>query len=531
MAGPQSAPWFRGRGRGRTRRRVPMHYPARVGVAATKTFLAAVRGALPDGAVDATAATRSHYAHNRLPLGDRPPVAVIFPESTEAVREVVRLANAHRIPLYPISTGENSGLGLRSPSSTACAVVDLGRMNRILEIDETLCFAEIEPGVSYRDLYLELGRRGHQLMLDTTSGPPGGGVVGNTLDKGAGYTPYFDHFGMSCGLEVVLGDGQLLRTADGALAGTRTWHLNKYGYGPVLDGLFVQSNFGIVTRLGLWLMPRPPALRTFFFHFPEDGDLGEIMERVRPLKLSNAVPSLIKVTSDLYGLGTATSYPFERAGGVTPLPDALRRELRAERSLGAWCVSGAFYGSSDAALDPMIERVRGHFEASGRARYVSHEEALEDPAHRIHIDTFSGRPTESELGLLEWRPGGGAIWFLPATPVVGEIANRHQALSRRILREHGFEYVVEFVCGPRISRALHLILFDRSDPAEVSRVLACYRALANAYAEAGYPVSRAPLDFQREAMDRLDTVPAVCGAIKRALDPNGILAPGRYGIP
>ncbi len=494
-------------------------------------FVDDLRAALGDDAVDVTAATRERYGRNRLPLGDRLPLLVVYPDNTAAVQSTVRLANRHGVALYPVSTGENSGLGLRSPSHRSCAVVDLGaRMNRILGVDEVLCTAELEPGVSYQQLYDELERRGHPLMLDTTSGPPDGGIVGNTLDKGAGYTPYFDHFGMSCGLEVVLGDGRVLRTADGALPGSRTWHLGKYGYGPFLDGLFVQSNFGIVTRLGVWLMPRPPVIRTFFFLYPDDDDLVEIMERVRPLKLSNAVPTLLKVTSDLYGLGTVTRYPTARSGGVTPLPDALRRELREEHGLGAWCVSGALYGATEESIAPALARVRAHFEASGRARYVSHEEALEHPAHRIHVDTFSGRPTRQELGLLEWRAGGGAAWFLPATPVVGAIAREHQRLSRRILAEHGFEYVVELVCGPRLARALHLILFDRRDPDEAARARDCYRALAAAYAAAGYPVSRAPLDFQAEAMTRLDTFPEVCASLKHALDPGGVLAPGRYGI-
>ncbi len=499
--------------------------------AAPTAFLEDLRATLGRDAVDATPATRERYARNRLPLGDRPPLFVVYPDCTAAVRDTVQLANRHGVALYSVSTGENSGLGLRSPSHRDCAVVDLGvKMKRILEIDEVLCTAELEPGVSYQQLYDELDRRGHPLMLDTTSGPPEGGIIGNTLDKGAGYTPYFDHFGMSCGLEVVLGDGRVLRTADGALPGSRTWHLGKYGYGPFLDGLFVQSNFGIVTRLGVWLMPRPPVIRSFFFLYPDDDDLVEIMERVRPLKLNNAVPTLLKVTSDLYGLGTVTRYPTERSGGAKPLPDALRRALREEHGLGAWCVSGALYGATEEAIAPALARVRAHFEASGRARYVSHEEALEHPAHRIHVDTFSGRPTRQELGLLDWRAGGGAVWFLPATPVVGATAHEHQQLSRRILAEHGFEYVVELVCGPRLARALHLILFDRRDPDEAARARDCYRALAAAYAAAGYPVSRAPLDFQAEAMTRLDSFPEVCAALKRALDPGGILAPGRYGI-
>ena len=51
-----------------------------------------------------------------------------------------------------------------------------------------------------------------------------------------------------------------------------------------------------------------------------------------------------------------------------------------------------------------------------------------------------------------------------------------------------------------------------------------------AYADAGYPISRAPLDFQEEAMARLETFSDVCSDIKRTLDPHGILSPGRYGI-
>jgi 4-cresol dehydrogenase (hydroxylating) flavoprotein subunit len=75
-----------------------------------------------------------------------------------------------------------------------------------------------------------------------------------------------------------------------------------------------------------------------------------------------------------------------------------------------------------------------------------------------------------------------------------------------------------------------MILFNRQDPQECQRVLACCRALMAAYGQAGYPIARAPLDFQEEAMARLETFPEVCADIKRALDPSGILSPGRYGI-
>jgi 4-cresol dehydrogenase (hydroxylating) len=208
----------------------------------------------------------------------------------------------------------------------------------------------------------------------------------------------------------------------------------------------------------------------------------------------------------------------------------VRHELRREYGVGAWCVSGAFYGAADDALLPLVERMKVHFGRSGKARYISHEEAQGNPILKIHLDTFSGRPTTSELGLLDWRPGGGNCWFLPAMPMVGAVANQQQAMSRRILREHSLEYITEYICGPRMSRALHVIVFNRQDPEECQRVIACYRALMAAYGEAGYPISRAPLDFQEEALARLGTFSEVCADLKRALDPNGVLSPGRYGI-
>ena len=250
---------------------------------------------------------------------------------------IVQAANRHQGVLYPISTGQNQGLGLRSPVHPGQVVVDLGRrMQRVFELDEQLAFAVIEPGVTYQQLYDELGVRGHQLMLDTTSGPPAGGVLGNTMDGGGGYTPYFDHLYMTCGMEVVLGNGECLRTGDGALPGSKAWHVSKYSLGPKLDGLFAQSSFGITTRIGVWLMPKPPCIRGFFFAFPDDDDLAEIVELCRPLKLANRVPTLFKLTNDIYAFGTECSNPeYAASGGTAALSDTTRRELQRHYGSGA----------------------------------------------------------------------------------------------------------------------------------------------------------------------------------------------------
>ena len=79
--------------------------------------------------------------------------AAVAPESVEQVQEIVRIANEFRIPLYPISTGRNLGYGGSAPVLSGSVVLDLKRMNRILEVDERNAYALVEPGVSYFDLY------------------------------------------------------------------------------------------------------------------------------------------------------------------------------------------------------------------------------------------------------------------------------------------------------------------------------------------------------------------------------------------
>ncbi len=498
-------------------------------------FLNSVEADLGADNVNLSDDTLARYGEHTLPAGDRRPGAVIYPGSTAEVQAVVRAANAHAVPLFPTSTGNNMGLGTRAPVRAGQVVVDLGRrMNRIIEIDETLGYAAVEPGVSFQAMHDELVRRGNKFMVSTTSGPPEGGMLGNAMDKGAGYGPYFDHFGFSCGMEVVLGNGEVLRTGDGSIDHDTqpNWHVSKYCFGPILDGLFAQSNFGIVTRLGIWLLPRPPAIRSFHFTFPEDDDLEEIIELCRPLKMSNFVPTLFRVANDLYLVGTEETHPdYAATGGKTTISDDSRRAIRGKHGLGSWTVSGAFYGPAMEALDPQIQRVRDHFGQSGKAVYISHEEALERPPLKTAIDAFSGVPTAQELGLLKWRPGGGNAWCLPGTPMVGAVANRFQRMARGIYEDNGLDYIIMNVCGPRFARGLHVISFNRENPDEAARADRTYRQLTEAFAAEGVAVGRAPLDWGDLHMEKLTPAfRAACEGIKAALDPAGIIAPGKYGI-
>ena len=115
-------------------------------------------------------------------------------------------------PECPFGLSAADTTGVTEPYSAlqeGALIIILERMNRIHEVDEELCYAVIEPGVSQGQLNEYLKNTGSNLWIDCTDSSPDGSLIGNALDKGVGYTPYGDHFGHLCGMEVVLANGDI----------------------------------------------------------------------------------------------------------------------------------------------------------------------------------------------------------------------------------------------------------------------------------------------------------------------------------
>ena len=113
----------------------------------------------------------------------------------------------------------------------------------------------------------------------------------------------------------------------------------------------------------------------------------------------------------------------------------------------------------------------------------------------------------------------------------GKIANAFQTICRAIYEEHGMDYMVMNVCGPRFARGLHVMTYNREDADERARADACYRKMSDAVSKRGVFVGRAPVDYH--ALHMAQAMPAyrdACQRIKGALDPANVIAPGRYGI-
>src|SRR6185312_9651654 len=87
---------------------------------------------------------------------DHEAAATLAPASVEEVQAIVRIANEYKVPLWPVGRGKNFGYGGAAPAMRGNVILDLGRMNRILDVDEKFANCQLEPGVSYFDLYNHL---------------------------------------------------------------------------------------------------------------------------------------------------------------------------------------------------------------------------------------------------------------------------------------------------------------------------------------------------------------------------------------
>ena len=220
-------------------------------------------------------------------------------------------------------------------------IVSLREMNRVLEIDGDLAYAVVEPGVRWFDLYEAIRAGGHRLMLSIAD-LGWGSVVGNTLDHGVTYLPYGVDMGMQCGMEVVLADGSVMRTGMGAMPGNRSWHLYKRGLGPTPDQLFMQSNFGIVTKMGVWLMPMPETYMPLWLRVWSDDDLAPMFETLRKLMLDGTIRMVPQVMNTvLYGAVVAKRADFWTGEG--PIPDDVLDRMARELDIGRWLMRFALY--------------------------------------------------------------------------------------------------------------------------------------------------------------------------------------------
>ncbi len=256
-----------------------------------------------------------------------------------------------------------------------------------------------------------------------------------------GYTPYGDHFGMQCGMEVVLANGEVVRTGMGAMPGNNTWQLFKYGFGPYVDGIFSQSNFGIVTKMGIWLMPEPPGYRPYMISFQKEDDIEQVAEILRPLKVGMVIQNGATVRSLVLD-AAITKTKSQYWNGKGPIPDSVAKKIMADQDIGMWNFCGALYGPPP-VMDALWGVIRDAFAAVPGAKFYTEADRKKRPDILIHRgETMRGIPKLTEFNFLNWDGGGGHIGFSPGGADHGQgrdqaIPHGELARARGRLRLHG----------------------------------------------------------------------------------------------
>jgi 4-cresol dehydrogenase (hydroxylating) len=455
--------------------------------------------------------------------------ASVAPKSVEEVQAILRIATELKVPMWPFSRGKNLGYGGGSPCVSGTVLLDLSRMNRILEVNEKYGYIVVEPGVGFFDLFDHLQKNKIKLWMSAPA-QTWGSVMGNALDRGIGYTPYGDHASKMCGLEVVLPTGEVVRTGMGAMPGSTTWHLARPGFGPSWEGVFQQSNYGVVTKMGLWMLPEPEMTLGLAFEAQRDEDIIEMLDTLRPLKMDGTLQAAPNMGNAIRGL--ASRGPRELVWqGTGPMPEEAIEAARKKYDIGRWNFSTRLFGYEEVVL-ANAKIIKDRFsKTSMRPDIRENVWKPGDPVER------SGQaiPSLTPLNIVNWLGGrGGHITFSPISAFSGDDAYRQYRSTRALYEKAGFDYSGGFTTGERFLTHTSMIFYDRTNEDMTARSRTLFKALVKNAAAMGageyrthvryYDEVAAAYDWNNNALRRMNA------KVKDALDPAGILAPGRMGI-
>ena len=490
---------------------------------------------------------------------------VLRPRTTAQVQRIIRLANARGWTVNPISTGLNYGYGGPSPANATDIQLDLGRMTAIrnaAEISASNPVAVIEPGVTQQALFDWLERHHPGLSFNVTGSARHTSILGNALDRGVGY------FGPRkedvFGLEVVTGEGKLIRTGFRRLGESSPLaHSHPYGLGPILDGLFFQANLGVVTSACFRLVPKRPLAVAVSLGLRDGANLDKFIDRLAALKREGVMGSVTHCAnrprshaSLMYGI---TTYLEQQCGRTPAVAAQEAREALAIVAKGDWTSLGAITGTK-AQVRANLAELRARMGDIAGVRVLT-EQKLELGYRVMHALRFLrgaranaaaiaalrplhvlalGQPTDAAIDNLLWRYGSahlpatqldksncGLLFINPALPLDGPFVAMVVADLERIARPFELYMTINIETATSLVAVINL-LFDRADAAQTAAAKHTADALLECLRTHRLEVYRARADMMQAVVDPAEPFWQTVGAIRHALDPHGVIAPGRY---
>ncbi len=474
--------------------------------------------------------------------------AAVAPGSVEQVQQIVRIANKYKIPLYTISTGRNLGYGGSAPVYSGSVIVDLKRMNRVLEVNDQEAYALVEPGVSFMDLYRYFEEHNHPFMVSTPE-PGWGSPIGNALDHGASPVAG-DNFRMVVGVEVVLANGEVLRTGMGATQNSRLWQNYRYGFGPYIDGIFSQSNFGIVTKMGFWLIRKPEVQTSFIVTSFNSDDLYPLVNTIQLLREQGILFSS--------GAGSPIRSANNHTDGASPMHLPEVNALLAKRDCGSPAAWNQLGREKNIPVSMALGALRGPARMVAAGLEQARDVFSKIPGVSFKQNTTYHFPLKPEqvdvaervtLGMPNfWAfsriavqgTSHGHYYFSPVIRATAEDIFAVNTTVRNVLLDSGDTDLAErfgWQAGFGLPSKAYILLYEfliTDDTAVNDRRRDIFKRLAEACGERGWAEYRSPAAFQDLVMNQYSfndhALLHFLETIKDAIDPNGILSPGKSGI-
>ena len=246
---------------------------------------------------------RLTHSYDATPLFQAFPHAVVYPQSTEEVQAVMKVANRYQIPV--ISRGSGTNLSASAVPVNGGIVMVFNRMNNILEIDTQNLTATVQPGVITRDLHEAVSA--HSLFYPPDPGSMSISTIGGNIAQGAGglrglkYGTTKDYV---LGLEAVLANGEVIRTGGKLAKDVSGYDVTKLMVGS-------EGTLAIITEATLKLLPQPAFQQTMVAYFPELDLAAEavsniISSRIIPCTLEFMDQGTMEVVEAFTNIGLPT---------------------------------------------------------------------------------------------------------------------------------------------------------------------------------------------------------------------------------
>lgn len=471
--------------------------------------------------------------------------------------------------LYTVSSGKNWGYSSQEPSFNNAILLKLSRIKSIEEYDNKQGTITLTAGVTQQELYDFLQKEGGDFWMDATGSSPHCSIIGNTLERGFGHTKAGDHFDQVCNFEIILADGTIINTGfkqftkNGVSPVAENCY--KWGIGPYVDGLFTQSNFGIVTKMTIWLMPKPEHFEAFFISIKDNEKLPALIDALQPLKLNDIIRSSAHIGNDHKAIQALSFYPWKQTNGQTPLPDSLKDQLKKQYMINAWSVSGAFYGSKAEVKvwkKMLSKAVKG---IADDVKFIDEVKLKIAMKLKSVLTFFTGINFNANIPLLEkvfklkqgiptnyfipstyWRKkippvvsdaidptkdNVGLLWLAPIAPIDGNHVKRMSEIINDIQLKFGYEPGLSItLLTERTLDCVVSLVYDRDIEGEDVKALACHDELFEALTNEGYFPYRLS-SHAHDAYEQIDSslIPQM-KKIKTVLDASNILSPNKYGI-